>query len=100
MPVGIAERLELLEVRDLLDVDLGREVLANRVFERLAGFEVAARERPLAGERLLRALPEERLQPRRSNLEDHRKRHLGRRFRFGSGNSAKLVHSYRLRGEN
>ena len=36
MAVGIAERLELLEVRDLLDVDLVREMPADRVLERLS----------------------------------------------------------------
>jgi hypothetical protein len=57
MPLGLAARLELLEVRELAHVDLRRQVLADRVLERLAALEVAARERPGSGEGILRALP-------------------------------------------
>jgi len=35
VPAGIAQRLELLEVRELPDVDLGFEVAADRTLERL-----------------------------------------------------------------
>jgi hypothetical protein len=34
MPLGLAARLELLEVRELADVDLRGQVLADRVLER------------------------------------------------------------------
>ena len=70
MPVRIAARLELLEVRELPDVDLPRQMPADRLLERLAGVEVAAGEGPVAGERLLRALPEQHLQLPGSHLED------------------------------
>src|SRR6186997_3520683 len=90
--VWVAERLELLEVGDLLDVDLLREVLADRVLERLARLEVAAREGPVAGVGFFRALPEQHLKAPVANLEDSRQRHLRGCFRFRSGNSAKLVH--------
>ena len=68
--VGVAVRRELLEVRHLADVDLGGEMAADRLLERLAGGEDSARERPGAAERLARALPEERLQPAVAHLED------------------------------
>src|SRR5689334_8502337 len=41
---GIAERLQLLEVGDFAHVDLCGEVLADRLLERFAGLEVAARK--------------------------------------------------------
>ena len=67
--VGLAARLELLQVGELPHVDLRRQVPADRVLERLAGVEVAARERPGAAERLPRPLPEEHLQLALADLE-------------------------------
>ena len=69
VPPGLAERLELLEVRELADVDLGREVPADRLLERLVRVEIAAREGPGAGIRILRTLPEQHLQLSRAHLE-------------------------------
>ena len=76
---GLAPRAELLEVRDFADVDLGREVAADRGLERLVRLERAARERPGAGVGLARALPEQRLQPALAHLEHDRERDLRRR---------------------
>ena len=85
---GVAKRLELLEVREPADVDLAREVLAERVLEGLAGLEVAAREGPVAGERGLGPLPEQHLQPSLPNLEDNREGDVE--------GSVRLSHSFRL----
>jgi hypothetical protein len=71
MAIGIAARLELLEMRELADVDLSCQVPADRLLECLAGIEVAAREGPVPRERLLRALPEQHLQLSCADLEDH-----------------------------
>ena len=54
------------------------EVAADRLLERLARLEVAARERPGAEERLARPLPEQRLQPALAHLEHDRQRDVGR----------------------
>jgi len=43
-PVGVAERFELLDVREFADVDLCRQVPADRLLERLVGGELPARE--------------------------------------------------------
>src|SRR5581483_11691890 len=67
---GVAARLQLLEVRELADVDLGREVAPNRLLERLARLEPAAGQRPGAGVGGKRALPEQRLQQAVAHLED------------------------------
>ena len=48
-PAGVAARVELLEVGELADVHLLGELALDRLLERLAGGEVAARERPRAG---------------------------------------------------
>ena len=67
---GIAQRLQLLEVGELADVDLHGEVAADGLLERLSRLEVAAGEGPRAGEWLHGALPDERLEDARANLED------------------------------
>jgi hypothetical protein len=72
MAAGVAPRLELLEVGELADVDLLREVPPDRLLERLVGAEPTAGERPGAQERLLRALPEEHLERAVAHLEDDR----------------------------
>ena len=59
--VGVAAGLELLEVRELAHVDLGGEVAADRLLERLVALERSAGKRPGTGERLARALPEQHL---------------------------------------
>ena len=63
-------------MRDLPDVDLRREVAPDRGLERLGRFERAAGERPGAGVRLARALPQERLQASVAHLEHHREHDL------------------------
>ena len=78
MAGGIAERFDLLEVGDLSHVDLGGEVLSDRLLERLAALEVAAGQRPSAKKRLSRPLPEERLQCAGADLEHHREGDMGR----------------------
>ena len=69
MAVGLAPRLELLQVRELLHVHLRGQMAANRVLERLARVEVAARKRPGAAERIARPLPEEHLELAVPHLE-------------------------------
>ena len=76
-PLGIAERLELLEMRELAHVDFRRKMTANRLFERLAGTEIAAGEGPGAPERIARPLPEKNLQLTSSDLEDDGQRDMG-----------------------
>ena len=82
-PIRIAERLELLEMGELPDVDLRGQVDPDRLFESLAGREVATRERPGAAERLARPLPEQYLQLAGSYLEDDGQRDMGG---VGAGN--------------
>src|SRR5207244_13501669 len=65
---GVAAGLELLEVRELLDVDLGREVASGRLLERLVEGERAAGERPGARVGLSGALPEQRFEPALADL--------------------------------
>jgi len=74
----VAQRRQLLEVCELADVDLLGEMAADRLLERLAPLEVAARKRPGSEERLTRALPEQRLEPPVADLEDDRQRDLSR----------------------
>ena len=76
--VGIASRLELLEVGELAHVDLGSQVPADRLLEGLAGREVARRQRPEARERLEGALPEQHLKPAGAHLQHHRNDRLRR----------------------
>ena len=83
---GIAQRLQLLEVGQLADVDLHGQVPADGLLERLSWLEVATGEGPGACEWLHGALPHERLQDARANLEDDGERCLRRR------DSARLVH--------
>ena len=61
VPEWVAPRLELLEVRQLANVDLPGEVPADRLLEGLVGVEVAAREGPRPRVGILCALPEQRL---------------------------------------
>src|SRR5581483_7870957 len=88
----VAQRLELLEVRELADVDLRGEVAADRGLERLGGAELAARERPAAGARVERPLPQEHLEAAAAHAEDGGEDGVGGRacFRPGIGNR---VHS-------
>ena len=58
---------------ELADVDLGREMAPDRLLERLVGRELAARERPRAGERVERPLPEQHLEAAVAHLQDDRK---------------------------
>src|SRR5262249_43130727 len=85
-PVGVTPRLELLEVCELAHVDLAREMTADRLLERLAGRELAARERPRPGERVERPLPEQDLELAGAHLEHDRDDGVGRRFRLWIGN--------------
>src|SRR6266545_5012803 len=78
-PLRIAQRLELLEVRQLAHVDLLGEVAADRILERVVLGEVATRQRPTTLERLPRALPEKRLECTVSHLQNDRERDVGGR---------------------
>ena len=83
MPLRIAQRLELLQMRELADIDLRRQVSANRAFERLAVIQVAARQSPRAGKRGFRAMPQEDLELSGPDLEDDRQGRVRRRvFRY------------------
>src|SRR5262249_62348866 len=86
--VRVASRLELLEVRELADVDLLGKVPANRFLERLARLEVAARERPPARAGVVSALPQEHLEAPFAHLEHDREADL----RGGRVTAAKLAH--------
>ena len=77
--LGLAARLELLEVRERADVDLRGEVPADRLLQRLVALEIAAGERPRGRERLARALPQQHLQPPVPDLEDDGERDMGGR---------------------
>src|SRR5471030_2866940 len=96
--LGVAARLELLEMGELLDVDLGGEMTPDRLLERLAGLELTARERPGSGEGLEGALPEQNVQAAVSYLEDNCDRGLRRGvcFRFGVVNHVDSRTGYRL----
>src|SRR5262249_25885721 len=68
--IRIAECSELLEMRDVADVDLRFELATDRFLERLAGLEIAARKRPASRERFARALPDEHFETACTHLED------------------------------
>src|SRR5262245_820747 len=67
---------DLLEMGDLCQVDLCREMAPDRRLEGLVGGEHSAWQRPRAGERVARALPEQRLEDAVSYLEDGCERDL------------------------
>ena len=64
---------------DLAHVDLGGEMAADRLLERLTGLEIAAGEGPGAEVRLPGALPQEHLERALAHLEDHGQRDVRRR---------------------
>ena len=70
-------------MRQLVDVDLGLEVPANRLLERLAGLEVAAGERPASLERISRPPPHQHLERVAANLKHDRQRRVGGRLSGG-----------------
>ena len=84
-------RLELLQVRELADVDLVGQMAADRLLERLIGGEEPAGQRPRSGVRLTRTLPEQDLQLGVADLEDDRQRDV-RRARPGEG--GRIVHRF------
>ena len=79
---GIAQRLELLEMRDLPHVHLLGEMPPHRLLERLVRRQRSARQRPARRERLARPLPEQRLQPSVAHLEHGREHGVGCSFRL------------------
>ena len=96
VPPGVAARLQLLEVRHLPDVDLGREVSAHRLLQRLVRLQGAAGKRPEPGVRLAGALPQERLQTAVPHLEDGCENRVRGCFRSGVGNRVHSPIGYRL----
>src|SRR5262249_33189591 len=56
---GLAQRLELLEVRQIAHVDLLRQVTARRLLERLRLCQRSPGQSPRPRVRLLRALPQQ-----------------------------------------
>ena len=85
VPVGLAPRLELLEVRDLAHVDLLREMAPDRLLERLVRRERAAGQRPRPRERIAGTLPQQRLQAAVAHLDDGAEHAVGHRFRSSGG---------------
>ena len=78
VPPRVAVGRHLLQVRDLGEVDLHREVAADRCLEGLVRRQHAAGERPGAGERLERPLPQQCLQHAVPHLEHGGQGDLGR----------------------
>ena len=72
MASRVAPRAELLEMGELADVDLRRELAPDRAFERLGVGERPARQGPGTAERLARPLPEQRMEPAPAHLEHGR----------------------------
>jgi hypothetical protein len=89
--VGVAPGLELLEVGELLHVDLGGEVAADRLLQRLIGVEAAAGERPGAGVGVAGALPEQRREAAVADLQDGGEGGVPGCFRLGGGNHVDSV---------
>src|SRR5207248_7310752 len=58
-PARLAERRKLLEVGEVADVDLGREVPPDRLLQGLAALEVAAGKGPASCERRLCPAPQQ-----------------------------------------
>jgi hypothetical protein len=92
MPVGVAQCLELLEVRQLADVDLRGQVSPDRRLEPLSAGKGAAREGPAVLVRVPGALPQEHLEHAVANLQDDAECRVCRsgRFRLRGGNRARL----------
>lgn len=70
-PSRVAPRPELLEVCDLANVHLRREVAEDGRLQALVGPEHASRERPRPAERVEASLPEQDREPAFSHLEDN-----------------------------
>ena len=83
VPAGIAVGRDLLEVGDLGEVDLRREVAADRRLERLVGGEHPAGKGPGARERVERPLPEQCLQHAVAHLQHRGQGDLCRSGRLG-----------------
>ena len=81
--IGVAERDQLLQVRQLSDVDLRGQVAPDRVLERLAVIQVAAGQGPRSEEWLPCTLPEENLELALSHLQHDRECLMARRDRSG-----------------
>jgi hypothetical protein len=72
MAPGVAESLELLQMRQLAHVDLRGEMALDRILEGLARAQNPAREGPGAFEGLSGAFPEQNLELVPSDLKDDR----------------------------
>jgi L-aspartate oxidase len=93
VPRGVAPRAELLQVRDLADVDLRREVPENRVLERLVGDQRSPWERPCARERRPGTLPEQDTECSVAHLEDGCERDVRGGERWGARLSHEVIDS-------
>ncbi len=71
---GVAAGLQLLEVGDVGEVDLGGQVAARRGAEALPGAQRSARQRPQSVERRRGPPPEQHAQPVAADLQDHGQR--------------------------
>ena len=91
----VAAGLELLEVGELPDVDLRCEVAADRLLERLAALEEAARKRPCVLVRLAGTLTQQHLEDARAHAQQDSERDV-RRPRACSGRGVRLWHRGRL----
>ena len=74
----IAQRLELFEVSELVDVDLRLELAPDGFLECLAGLEPPARQGPAPAERRLRPLPQKHVKLPSAHLQDDGERDLRR----------------------
>ena len=77
---GLAPRRQLLEVRHLAHVDLGGEMPADRLLQRLVGAELPAGECPRTLERRSGALPQKYLQTALSHPQHDRERDVRARI--------------------
>src|SRR5829696_1873294 len=87
VPTRVAARLQLLKVGQLLDVDLGGQVPADRRLQRLAGAQHSPGQGPGAVERFPGPLPEQHLQFAVANLK-----HDGERLMAGPIASMHVAH--------
>ncbi len=75
--IGLAPRAELLEMGDLANVHLHREVTEDRALERLVRYERSTGKRPRTAEWLAATFPEQDLQSGVAHLKDRREGDVG-----------------------
>ena len=96
VPTRVAVGRHLLQVRNLGEVDLHREMPADRCLEGLVRRQHAARKGPRTRERLERPLPQQCLQHAVPHLQHCGHGYLGRSCRFGRLRPRFTTHSQKL----